>query len=684
MKKKLTVILLIVTCFTIAFAVNIFAATKTITSNDTGTFEGYDYEYWKDNGTGTMTLTGGSTFTCSWSNINNILFRTGKKLGSTKAWQDYGGISLNYTCNYQPNGNSYMAVYGWTKDPLVEYYIIDSYGTWKPPGNQVPLKGKITVDGRTYEVYANSRTGPSIVGDTTFQQYWSICTSKRTSGTITVSDHFKAWEGFGMKMGKMHEVSMVVEGYQSSGKAEMTKMDLTFGNVPSNNPSPSASNNSSPTPSSTTKISAFDTIEAENYNDTNSTTIETIGTGSGNGVGYIENGNTILFRNVDFGSGADSFKVRVAGSSNTNIELRLGSSTGTLIGTMSVSPTGDWDTYEEQTCSVNNATGVKDLCLVFSGPANVDWFTFEGGAPGPSESPSNQSELQRSDLNSDGVINMQDVVLLATKFSTISGDGKYVAKYDINNDGSINMLDVVIIAIYFNKTVTHTQSNTPTTKPTTKPSATASSNPNAKLLALTFDDGPDNTLTAKVLDKLDKYKVPATFMMIGQKVNGGTSSIIKRIVDSGHEIGNHSWAYDGMSGMSSSAIKDSISKTNAAIQQYAGVTPKFFRAPNLSYSQTLYDAVDLTFIQGITCNDWSSSTSAEQRANDIIAGAKDGTIILLHDVQPLPHPTPEALDILIPKLQSQGYEFVTLSELFSRKGVTLRANDNVAHTTLPN
>jgi len=241
MKQKMMVVIV---CFTILFsffAVNVYAG-PTLTANATGTFEGYDYEYWKDNGTGTMTLNGGGSFSCSWSNINNILFRTGKKLGSTKTYKEYGNIVMEYACNYQPNGNSYMSVYGWTKEPLVEYYIIDSYGTWKPPGNQYQPKGTISVDGGTYEIYETTRTQqPSIIGTATFQQYWSIRTVKRTSGTITVSDHFKAWEAKGMKMGKLYEVSMVVEGYQSSGKADMTKMNITMGGStpsvpPSNTP----------------------------------------------------------------------------------------------------------------------------------------------------------------------------------------------------------------------------------------------------------------------------------------------------------------------------------------------------------------------------------------------------------------------------------------------------------------
>jgi endo-1,4-beta-xylanase len=331
MKQKIRVILSILMSFTILFSlfsVNVQAATKTITSNETGTFEGYDYEYWKDNGTGTMTLTGGGTFTCSWSNINNILFRTGKKLGSTKTYQDYGNISIDYTCNYQPNGNSYMSVYGWTEDPLVEYYIIDSYGTWNPGSNST-LKGSATIDGRTYQLYQNSRTGPSIKGNTTFQQYWSICTSKRTSGTISVSEHFKAWESKGMKMGKMYEVSMVVEGYQSSGKADMTKMDLKIGGQTSNTPT------KAPTPTPTK------------------------------------------------------------------------------------APT-----------STPTKTPTPTYTKIPSTPAiSVD-------------------------LNNDGVVNMADVILLATKFNSIKGDSKFVDAYDLTRDGAINMADVIMIASNFNKSLT--------------------------------------------------------------------------------------------------------------------------------------------------------------------------------------------------------------------------------------
>lgn len=233
MKVKNKVYLSFFMCLTILFslfALNVQAAT-TITENAKGNIDGYDYELWKDNGTTSMTLNGGGKFSCQWSNINNALFRTGKKYNETQTHQQLGNISINYACNYQPNGNSYLSVYGWTVDPLVEYYIVESWGSWRPPGST--SKGTITVDGATYDLYETTRVNqPSIKGTATFQQYWSVRTSKRTSGTISVSDHFKAWESRGMKMGKMYEVSFVVEGYQSSGKADVSTMTINVGNGP--------------------------------------------------------------------------------------------------------------------------------------------------------------------------------------------------------------------------------------------------------------------------------------------------------------------------------------------------------------------------------------------------------------------------------------------------------------------
>ncbi|SES72923.1 glycoside hydrolase family 11 protein [[Clostridium] polysaccharolyticum] len=209
-------------------------AATVLYNNSTGTQDGYNYELWKDYGTTSMTLNGGGAFDCSWSNIGNALFRKGKKFDSTKTYQQLGNISIDYGCDYRPNGNSYLCVYGWSKNPLVEYYIVESWGTWRPPG--ASSKGTISVDGGTYDVYETTRVNqPSIEGNTTFKQFWSVRTSKKTSGTISVTEHFKAWERMGMRLGNIYEAALNVEGYQSSGSANVYKNNMTIGGSVSNN-----------------------------------------------------------------------------------------------------------------------------------------------------------------------------------------------------------------------------------------------------------------------------------------------------------------------------------------------------------------------------------------------------------------------------------------------------------------
>lgn len=187
-------------------------ADKAVSSNGTGKHCGYTYEYWKDSGNGTLTLTKDG-FDVNWSGINDLLGRKGIRPGSAN-------LVVNYSADYQPSGNSYLCIYGWTKSPLVEYYIVDSWGSWRPPGGQGKV-GSVSSDGGTYEVYKISKNGPSIEGNGAFTQYWSVRTDKKTSGTITINNHFTAWKGLNMPMGSFYEVSMTVEGYQSSGKASV-------------------------------------------------------------------------------------------------------------------------------------------------------------------------------------------------------------------------------------------------------------------------------------------------------------------------------------------------------------------------------------------------------------------------------------------------------------------------------
>ena len=91
------------------------------------------------------------------------MFRIGKKFDYTQTWQQLGIITVKYKVDDQPNGNSYLCVYGWSKISLVEYYIVDSWGTWRSPGGN--SLGAISVDGGTYDIYTVQRYAqPSIEG----------------------------------------------------------------------------------------------------------------------------------------------------------------------------------------------------------------------------------------------------------------------------------------------------------------------------------------------------------------------------------------------------------------------------------------------------------------------------------------------------------------------------------------
>jgi len=125
--------------------------------------------------------------------------------------------------------------------------------------------------------------------------------------------------------------------------------------------------------------SAFSIIQAENYSILNGSDIKKIDNGSGgSALGYISTGDYAAYNNIDFGStGAVFFKARVATQfSDITIQIRSGSSSGNLLGTLSLPSTGNFDTYIEASCNINYTTGINNIYLVFSGPLNIDWFTF--------------------------------------------------------------------------------------------------------------------------------------------------------------------------------------------------------------------------------------------------------------------------------------------------------------------
>ncbi len=191
----------------------------------------------------------------------------------------------------------------------------------------------------------------------------------------------------------------------------------------------------------------------------------------------------------------------------------------------------------------------------------------------------------------------------------------------------------------------------------------------SKLIALTFDDGPNTTTTNQVLDLLEEYHAKASFFLIGDNITEESAVSVKRAYDMGMEIDNHSKTHSNMSKMTPEEIQAEIAFVDEKVQAITGETTKFFRPPFIDTSDTMYDAIDLPFICGIDCQDYMPNVTAEERAEYILNGAKDGVIVLLHDAAGNDN-TVDALKIALPELVSQGYEFVTLTELFAHQGET--------------
>jgi len=230
------------------------AGVQTFTANSNGnkalSGSSYGYEMWTEGGNNNKLIWygpnqgGGAAFRAEWNNPNDFLGRVGYYWGNGGLFTTYKNIYADF--NYTRSGRStagnysYIGIYGWARNPnatkeeekLIEYYIVEDWfgnssqsdtspmGTGTTGGSVV---GSYTLDGATYSVIKNVRQNkPSIDGDKTFTQYFSVRQTLRKTGTISITEHFKKWEGMNMKLGNMYECKFLVEAGGGTGWLEFT------------------------------------------------------------------------------------------------------------------------------------------------------------------------------------------------------------------------------------------------------------------------------------------------------------------------------------------------------------------------------------------------------------------------------------------------------------------------------
>ena len=188
--------------------------------------------------------------------------------------------------------------------------------------------------------------------------------------------------------------------------------------------------------------------------------------------------------------------------------------------------------------------------------------------------------------------------------------------------------------------------------------------PDKKLVALTFDDGPSNMNTNRILDVLEQYNARATFFVIGKRIQNHEETIA-RAISMGCEIGSHTWGHSDFTKYPKRILIDSLTKVDEAMKTNFGYTMTLFRPPYASINKDVEEAaLDMGYVMVLwsgSSHDWSIQ-DVDKIYKNTFHCVQDGAIVLFHDIYPV---TAEAIERIVPDLVEQGYQLVTVSELIA-------------------
>ena len=188
-----------------------------------------------------------------------------------------------------------------------------------------------------------------------------------------------------------------------------------------------------------------------------------------------------------------------------------------------------------------------------------------------------------------------------------------------------------------------------------------------KLIAFTFDDGPNNSTTSRLLDGLDDYNAKVTFFVLGSRVNNN-KEVLKRAYEEGNQIGSHTYNHLNLFLLNDEEILREINDTNAVVEDVIGIRPTLLRPPYGNVNENIKLLSNMHIINwDVDTEDWKLKNRYLIR-DKILEDAHDGAIVLLHDIY---RESVEGALLAMAELEKQNYAFVTIEEMVQLRGVTL-------------
>ncbi|MEG1560244.1 MAG: polysaccharide deacetylase family protein [Clostridia bacterium] len=207
-----------------------------------------------------------------------------------------------------------------------------------------------------------------------------------------------------------------------------------------------------------------------------------------------------------------------------------------------------------------------------------------------------------------------------------------------------------------------------TEKPTSTPKPTNKVDSEKPMICLTFDDGPNTPSTGKILDVLEANHARATFFVVGNRIEKH-HTVIERAHKLGCEIGNHTFDHKKkLTELDKDGLYAEINQTDELLFKYIGTNTPFIRPPGGSYNSETLKMVDRPLVNwNVDTLDWKTRNK-NAIIQEVIGKVKDGDIVLMHDLYST---TADAVEYIVPKLLEQGFQLVTLTEMFEAKGYTM-------------